>query len=184
MLRLMERMLALTVIEQSRDQELVRKAREGSHAAFDVLFQRHKQFIYNVCYSMLGSADDAVDATQAAFIQAYRAIRRFRGEAAFRSWLYRISVNVCTRMLKRERRRSLLMLRSESPAADAASGDRVWEAVLALSLDSRAVLVLFYFQGLTCSEIAEALGCSEAAVRTRLHRARVAFKKEYEEIGP
>jgi len=127
MLRLMERTLALTVVEQTQDQDLVRKAREGSRAAFDVLFQRHKQFVYNVCYHMLGSADDAVDATQAAFIQAYRAIRRFRGEAAFRSWLYRIAVNVCTRMLKRERRRSLLMLRSESPAAGAASGDRVWE---------------------------------------------------------
>jgi len=180
---LMERTLALTVVEQSRDQELVRKAREGSHAAFDALFQRHKQFIYNVCYSMLGSADDAVDATQAAFIQAYRAIRKFRGEAAFRSWLYRIAVNICNRTLKRERRRKLLMLRSEPPAADVASGDRVRDAVLALSPGFRAVLVLFYFQGLTCSEIAEALGCSEVAVRTRLHRARAAFKKEYEEIG-
>ena len=79
MLRLMDRTLALTVVEQTQDQELVKKAREGSHAAFDVLFQRHKPFIYNVCYHMLGSADDAVDATQAAFRPA---IRHFQQAAA------------------------------------------------------------------------------------------------------
>ncbi len=92
-------------------------------------------------------------------------------------------MNVCTGILRRQQRRRLLALKMETPVRRETSGDRVWEAVLALKPALRAVLVLFYFQGLSCEETAEALGCSVGAARTRLHRARKAFKDKYEELG-
>ena len=96
----------LTAEQHDRDVELVRAARDGSRAAFDALYEGHKRFVYNVGYRMLGSQDDAVDAGQTAFIQAYRALSRFRGESAFRSWLYRIAINSRTGMLRQEMRHS------------------------------------------------------------------------------
>ena len=177
-----ETMLELAAGQRDQDVELVRQAREGDRAAFDVLFQRHKAFVYNVCYRILGSADDAVDATQSAFIQAYRALKGFRGDSSFRSWVYRIAANLCTSMLRQELRRQEIQLDADQPATGRAGDDRVWETILELLPDLRAALVLFYFQGLSCHEMAEVMGCSEGAVRTRLHRARIAFKKKYEEI--
>jgi len=168
---------------QPDDQDigLARQAREGSRAAFDLLFQQHRQFVYNVCYRMLGSADDAVDLTQITFIQAYREIRRFRGDACFRTWLYRIAVNQCITLMRRESRRRRLA-EAEPVKRDPTGDDRVWEVILKLEPQHRAVLVLHYFQGLSCIEMAKALGCLGGAVRTRLHRARVAFRKQYEEM--
>jgi len=177
-----ESMLELTVGQHDEELSLVRQAREGERAAFDVLFQRHKPFIYNVCYRMLGSAEDAVDATQSSFIQAYRGLKGFRGDASFRSWLYRIAVNLCTSMLRQEMRRGEVQLEMDYPGHESRSDDRVWETILGLLPDLRSALVLFYFQGLSCRDMAAALGCSEGAVRTRLHRARTAFKRKFKEL--
>lgn len=177
--RRMEIELGLVGMEQLGEREVVRQAQEGSRSAFDELFHRHKTFIYNICYRMLGSAEDATDATQNAFIEAYRSLKGFRGEASFRSWLCRIAMNVCAAMVRQEQRRRSLAQKFE-PTKRARSDDRVWEAVLELSPDLRSVLVLFYFQDMSCGEAAQALRCSSGAVRVRLHRARAAFKKKYE----
>ena len=175
--------MASATIQHNQDADLARQARMGSRAAFDVLFQRHKPFVYNVCYRILGSADDAVDMTQAAFIQAYRELRKFKGDSAFRSWLYRIAVNLCISLVRREQRRRRLAEAMPDQHRDENTDPYVREAVLKLPPHLRTVLALFYFQGLSCEEAAEVLGCSEGAVRTRLHRARIAFKEKYEEMG-
>lgn len=172
----------LTAGQYNHDAELVGRARDGSRDAFDALFHQHKRFVYNICYRMLGSKDDAVDATQTTFIQAYRALNRFRGDAAFRSWLYRIAINSCTGMLRHEIRQRQKLQEIPVDAPPDEPRDDVWEAILQLSPDMRAVLVLFYFDELSCTELAQSLGCSDGAARTRLHRARAAFKKKYEEI--
>lgn len=167
-------------VQQDQEKSLIRQAREGSRSAFDLLFERHRQFVYNVCYRMLGSADDAVDLTQEAFIQAYRELRRFRGDAAFRTWLYRIAINQCVNVIRREQRRRRLA-ETGPPEYEPTHDDHVWEVILELEPQHRAVLVLHYFQGLSCEEMAKALGCLGGTVRTKLHRARMAFKKRYEE---
>ncbi|MHB1457649.1 MAG: RNA polymerase sigma factor [Armatimonadota bacterium] len=175
----MESVLDLAVTQQTRDMELVRQALIGDTTAFDMLFECHRKFVYNVCFRMLGSVDDAVDASQAAFVQAYRDLAKFRGDAEFRTWMYRIAVNVCTDQIRREKRRRMLSYKIETPEGNPASGDAVWEAILELPPDLRAVLVLHYFQELTCAEMSVALNCTESAARVRLHRARQAFKKKY-----
>lgn len=164
------------------EMELVHQAQTGNQSAFDELFQQHKKFVYNVCYRMLGSSDDAVDAAQNAFIQAYRSLRRFRGEASFRSWVCRIAINICTDMSRREQRRRALSANLETPVEHPARNDKVWEAMLDLPPDLRSILVLFYFHQLSCEETAESLGISSGAARMRLHRAREAFKKRFEEL--
>jgi len=175
-----EMILESLAVQQDQEKSLIRQAREGSRSAFDLLFERHRQFVYNVCYRMLGSADDAVDMTQEAFIQAYRELRRFRGDAAFRTWLYRIAINQCVNVIRRDQRRKRL---AEAVPIEYESNpdDQVWEVILKLEPQHRAVLVLHYFQGLTCDEMAKALGCLSGTVRTKLHRARAAFKKQYQE---
>lgn len=186
MFGMMEATCEVRISGQDCDQELVQQAREGSRVAFDALFTRHRHFVYSVCYRVLGTREDAVDATQSAFIRAYRALRGFRGDAAFRSWLYRIAINECRAALRRKRRARPENLQPEwqtdcqEPAED---HPEVHRALLQLPIDLRAPLVLFYFQGISGRELAQSLGCSEGAARVRLHRARAAFKRVYVELS-
>ena len=174
----------LEVLEKRMDEDwdLADRARGGSREAFDELFQRHKSFVYSVCYRMLGSAEDAVDAMQATFIRAYRGLRGFRRQSAFRSWLYRIAVNEATLIIRRQQRRVDVERQVQAPREAGEGHDQVWQAVLELPPNYRSVIVLFYFQGLTIEETAEALGCSKVNVATRLHRARAALKVKIEEL--
>lgn len=179
----MERTLELVVKERDQDSDLVEEARAGSHAAFDLLFQRHKQFVFNICYRILGAFDDATDATQSSFIQAYNGLHAFRSCATFRTWLFRIATNVAVGMARKRKRRWTLELQDDMAAEPEDSCERVWEVILDMPVELRTVLVLFYIQGLSGEEMAEVLGCSTGAARTRLYRARQAFKKLYEEVG-
>lgn len=176
------------VARQDHDLQLVLQARAGDSNAFDELFTRHRRYVYNICHRMLGNAEDAVDATQAAFIAAFKGLARFRGEAAFRTWMYRIAINECNAILRRKHRTredvEAAVACEEAPVGDVQGDDLVHEAILRLPPDMRAVLVLFYYQELSSREIAQALGCSDGAVRVRLHRARTAFKKQFEEMKP
>lgn len=178
----MEKALSLTHKEDNTEIELIDLARCRDSSAFDQLFHRHKPFVYNVCYRVLGTAEDAADAVQTAFIRAYKNLSGFRSDSSFRTWLYRIAINVCMEALRSKQRNEKLMAKVEEPHPAIESDDRLWEAILMLPGDFRSVLVLFYFQQLSTQETAEALNCSESAVRTRLHRARAALKVIYEGI--
>ncbi|MCE5199951.1 MAG: sigma-70 family RNA polymerase sigma factor [Armatimonadota bacterium] len=174
--------MSLAHKEENLEMELIDLARRKDSSAFDQLFHRHKPFVYNVCYRMLGSAEDAADAAQTAFIRAYKSLSGFRSNSVFRTWLYRIAINVCLEALRSRRRNERLMDKVEEPYPAAETDDRLWEAILMLPGNFRSVLVLFYFQQLSTQETAQALNCSESAVRTRLHRARAALKEIYEGI--
>lgn len=176
-------MSSLALAESNQDMELVGRARAGDDAAFDSLFHRHKQMIFNVCLGILGSHEDATDATQSTFIQAFRALQSFRGDSEFRTWLYRIATNACLELIRKRKRQPESGLPTEIPDRGRACDERVWEAMLDLAPDVRAVLVLSYFQGLSGKDLATALGCSEGAARVRLHRARHLFKAKYEEVN-
>ncbi|HOK53474.1 MAG TPA: RNA polymerase sigma factor [Armatimonadota bacterium] len=104
-LRPMETTLELVVDNKLDERELVNLAQDGSREAYDRLLQRHKAFVYSVCYRILGSSVDAVDITQSAFIQAYKSLKSFRKEASFRSWVCRIAINASTELVRREQRR-------------------------------------------------------------------------------
>ena len=167
---------------ESQDAGLLADAQSGSSDAFDSLFHLHKRFVYNVCYRMIGCGEDAIDATQTTFIRAYKGLKSFRGSCAFRSWLYRIAVNACTEMLRKNARQARMSREIPAPVEETAKDDRLWSAMLELPAGLRAVLVLFYFQQLTVREIAESMNCSEGAAKVRLCRARAALRVRYEEM--
>jgi RNA polymerase sigma-70 factor, ECF subfamily len=162
------------------DAELVSRAQSGRLDAFEELVHRHRLATYRVALRVLGDESDAEDATQDAFVQAWRNLGGFRADAAFSTWMYRIVTNRCLNMLRARRRTEPLPDDREAPAS---RPDRIAEArwqvedlklaILRLTPEQRAPLVLRELQGCTYEQIAEALDISIPAVKSRLHRARL-----------
>ena len=171
-------------ISSEPDITLIQEFSSGRTDAFDRLYERYSSQVYNVCLSILGNPDDARDAMQDTFVQIYRSLPKFRGRSKFTTWLYRIIVNKCRDKLrsqpKWEAADSLEWIANDDePANDVLLEEQVRRAMLKLKSDYRTVLVLYYFQQLTCDEIAETLNCSVDLVRVRLHRARKVFRQIY-----
>jgi RNA polymerase sigma-70 factor, ECF subfamily len=162
------------------DGDLVSRAQTGQLDAFEELVRRHRLATFRVALRMLGDESDAEDATQDAFVQAWRNLGGFRADAAFSTWMYRIVTNRCLNMLRARRRTEQLPDDREAPAS---RPDRIAEArwqvedlklaILRLTPEQRGPLVLRELQGCTYEEIAEALDLSISAVKSRLHRARL-----------
>ncbi|MDP9340960.1 MAG: sigma-70 family RNA polymerase sigma factor [Actinomycetota bacterium] len=170
------------------DADLVRRYVAGDQAAFSALVSRHERRVYNLAYRMLGREEDARDATQDAFLTALRKLSSFRGEAAFTTWMHRVTVNACYDILRKRKREPVLDEPSEDdrparPAgppspdhADSAStAVDVQRALVQVPHEFRAVLVLHDVQDLGYEEIAEILGVPVGTVKSRLHRGRVAL---------
>ena len=168
------------MVAQPNDADLVSRAQTGRLDAFEELVRRHRLGTYRVALRMLGDEGDAEDATQDAFVQAWRNLGGFRADAAFSTWMYRIVTNRCLNMLRARRRTEQLPEQHEAPAS---RPDRIAEArwqvedlkraIVRLTPEQRAPLVLREFQGCSYEEIAEALQLSIPAVKSRLHRARL-----------
>ncbi len=165
--------------------ELARRAREGDREAFGQLVVATSATCYQLAYRLVGNEDDARDVVQEAYLRAYRGLRRFRGEAAVTTWLYRITANVAARHLERRTRSRTSQLDEslEVPHAGGA-GDpeallsaadergRLVEALGALPDGLRTVVVLRDVYDLSHKEIARELGISQSAAKVRLHRGR------------
>jgi RNA polymerase sigma-70 factor, ECF subfamily len=163
------------------DEKLVQEFNAGDEHVFVELMRRHERRVYNLAYRMLGRHEDALDATQDAFLSCYRNLARFRGEAAFSTWLHRIVVNACYDILRRRPPTTSIddELAEPAPAPDhadrAAEGADVQRALLAVQAEFRAVLVMFELQDLSIEEISATLQIPEGTVKSRLHRGRIAL---------
>ena len=175
------------------EQALVAAARTGNASAFNTLVRTYQDIAFNVAYRMVGNMDGAADATQEAFLAAYRALPAFRG-GSFKAWLLRIVTNACYDQLRHQKRRpqallddlaedsdyaSALVDHSQDPEANLLREDlaRAIEAGIAkLPLDQRVILVLSDVQGMTYDEIAEVTGVSLGTVKSRLSRARARLR--------
>lgn len=179
------------------DPELVRAVQRGEPGAMDALIRATYAAVYALCRRLLGDAADAADATQEVYVRVIRSVLGFRAEAAFGTWLHRVTVNVCATAL---RRRGDVRARGQTAGATAfatpnspdflASEDdtearvadldlarRVAVAVSGLSDDARAVVVLRDVQGLSTKEAAAVLGITQTAVKVRLHRAHARLRE-------
>ena len=176
-------------MDEPRDEDLVRRFQAGDAGAFATLVERHERRVYNLALRMTGREEDARDATQDAFLAALRKLHTFRGEAAFTTWMHRVTVNACYDLL-RKRQRAPLQLGGDRPDADrpprpepAAPGHAeavelaidVRRALLEVPEEFRAVLVLCDVQDLSYEQAAAALGVPVGTVKSRLHRGRVAL---------
>lgn len=166
----------------SVDSELVNRSLAGDEAALRCLFERHQQYVYSLCLGMLGHREDAEDAAQEAFVNAFSRLDRFRGKSSFRTWLHRIAVNVCIDFLRRQAKRSPIHRKMcfSSGVNDCSLGLQVREALMQLPPNYRAALVLREVNGFTYAEIAQALNCSIDDVKNWLYRGRKMFKEHYE----
>ena len=187
---------------------LLRAAQRGSLEAFNRLVERYQRQVFNVCYRTLANVDDAADATQEAFLGAYRGLASFRGAAeGFRPWLLRIAVNACYDQLRRRKRRPADSLEGFSagrePDEDAGPADRLpdpapgpeqhalnretargIEAALAcLSPDQRLTVVLCDVQGLSYEEAAQVMAVELGTVKSRLSRARAHLRDLLQAAG-
>jgi RNA polymerase sigma-70 factor (ECF subfamily) len=163
------------------DRVLVAAAVDGDRAAFDVLVRRHQRTVYGVCYRFTGNHADASDLAQDAFVRAYRGLARFKGDAAFGTWLYRIAVNVC-----------LTRAAAQPPAADpiepldladergeqpdgplrrARDAARVKAAIARLPEKQRITVILRVYHELPHEAIARTLGSSVGTVKANFFHA-------------
>jgi RNA polymerase sigma-70 factor (ECF subfamily) len=176
----------------TEDQLLVERVQSGDVAAFDVLVRKYRERLYGIIYNLTSNREDAADLTQEAFIKAFSSINRFKGKAAFFTWLYRIGVNTALSHLKRNRFRRFFSLehiqdegsnaqvletlaakhKSEKGALLSELQEKLNEAMQKLSPKHRTVVVLFEIEGLSHQEIADIVGCSVGTVRSRLHYAK------------
>jgi RNA polymerase sigma-70 factor (ECF subfamily) len=174
--------------------ELVARAKSGERSAFDKLVRETYADTYALAFRLTGNEDDACDVLQDAYLRAYRSLKRFRGEAAFSTWMYRITANCATTHMVRRGRARHEELDRDAPVADGRiDGDpeamagvtlelgRVAIALQDLPPRLRAVVVLRDIYDLPHEAIASELGISEAAAKVRLHRAR---KKLRERLFP
>ncbi len=163
------------------DETLAQRAARGDARALDELLRRHTDLVHAVCRRILGSGEDALDATQEALLSIARRINTFDGRARFTTWCYRVATNAA---LDEGRRRS----RRPKPVEhlpEAASGDRVADRVVDrldldaalgdLSPDYRAAVALRDIVGMDYAEIAEVLGVPPGTVRSRISRGRAAL---------
>jgi len=172
------------------EQALVARAQAGEERAFEELVRRHAEQLYAVVVRLVGDGQEAEEVTQEAFLRAWRGIARFKGEARFFTWLYRIGVNEAKRRLARKG--SIVKLTTleddgaepadwrQAPEPSAARRElqaALEEAIASLAPDYRAPLVLRDVEGLSTTEAAEAMGLGEAAFKSRLHRARLAVRE-------
>lgn len=172
----------------------MRAVQRSEKGAMDDLIRGTYTDVYALCRRLLGDPSDAADATQEVYIRVVRSVLGFRGEAAFGTWLHRVTVNVCMSAL---RKRGDSRARGQSAGALDASFDelvapgrsledrvadgdlarRTANALAELSDDAREVVVLRDVQGLSTKETAELLGVSEGAVKVRLHRAHARLRE-------
>jgi len=184
--------------EAASDETLCRRIAARDDAAFDLLVARYQGRAYRLAWSLLRNAEDARDVSQDAFIRVWEAAERFRGDARFSTWFYRILVNRCLDHKRRGRWWTRLVARDDDPAADVSAverqpapgpdaGDqvsaaqtmaRLWDAVQRLSPQQRAAVILHAQEQLSVAEIADVLRVAEPTVRVHLHRAVAALRKD------
>lgn len=171
-------------LSQEGDAALVARAREGDASAFGALVERHERDAMAAAIGFLGSRSEAEDAAQEAFVRAWSKLETLRDPSRFKAWLGGILIRFChdrLRRLARERRAAGVMETGhEEVPADTRD---IIQETLALPLESREVLVLFYLQGLDVGELAEALGISPANAKVRLHRGRRMLRERMEAKG-
>lgn len=170
---------------REEDRAEIEATQNGDREAFDRLVERYQRDVYRLCYRYVNDHHDASDLSQEAFLKAYRAIGRFRGESTFSTWLYRIAVNTCLNF-RAARRPPSEELKDDVADAGRRVDDRmeedelsqqVREAVSRLPQKQRATLILKIYHDLTHEEVAAILGSTVGTVKANLFHALANLRK-------
>lgn len=186
-------------LDPGSDQALVDRSRGGDKDAFRQLFERHQRRIYSVVRGMIRNDQDAYELTQEVFVKAYTSLDSYQGQSAFYTWLYRIAVNLTIDFRRKEWRvrkdeyddgiggegADRNMPVDSSPHRAFQQREivrRLDEALGVLNADQRAAILLREVEGLSYQEIADALGCSQGTVMSRLFYARKKLQQELADL--
>lgn len=181
-------------MEALTEDTLIERARAGDRTALEELVTRYAGRLYRFGMKMCGHPEDARDVVQDTLLSVAKSIRRFRGEAAFSSWLYKIAHSYCAKRRRRGKRAPHTetslddaaffgdeVLRAESTPDEEVVQRELWvaldHAIAALPLPFREVFILRDLEGLSAEQTAQILGLRVATVKTRLHRARLAVRR-------
>ena len=169
---------------------LIEACLAGRSGAFDLVVERHRRSVYQLCWRFVGNHEDASDLSQDIFLRAYRGLRSFRGQSSLATWLYRIGVNVCLnrvsakapleKMTEAIDDRQYVDTRGESPSEHLLKeerGARVRAAIAELPRKQRATLILRMYHEMSHQEIADVLGSSVGAVKANFFHALGNLKK-------
>jgi RNA polymerase sigma-70 factor (ECF subfamily) len=181
------------------DSGLIERYLAGSEEAFNRLVLRHQRRAVNLAYRFLGNYEDACDVAQEAFLRVHRHLRRFRGQSSFKTWLYKIVLNLSRNKYRRKKRTGEFgRISIDNPHPDNPGNpmeipdmslsvgqeirrreirSRIQEALSRLPKNHREILVLRHMEGLSYSDISGMLGCAEGTIKSRLHRARMEIRK-------
>jgi RNA polymerase sigma-70 factor (ECF subfamily) len=182
------------------DEELVARSMGGDLDSFNQLVLRWERPIYALAYRVIGREEDARDVAQETFLRAFRALKGFKGQAKFSSWLYRITLNLCRDWIRRERRTPVVQapegidvieLAGEDTPSETVEelvsrhelGRAVAKAMSQLPEEQRTAIILKEYHGLTFQEIADLLDCPLSTVKTRLYQGLTVLRKQLREAG-
>lgn len=191
-------------VDDPTDRELVARAQKQDVDAYNELIQRYHKKIYALVYNMTSNKEDAEDLVQEVFVKAYSALKNFKGDSSFYTWVYRIAVNRTINFVKKRKKRQGFSLddvdggierdpayvelsAKESPFRDATLSElqeKLNNVLQKLSDKHRTVVVLHDIQGVPHEEIARMLGVSSGTVRSRLFYARQLLQAELSEYAP
>jgi RNA polymerase sigma-70 factor (ECF subfamily) len=184
------------------ERKLIERCKAGDRSAFDTLIRAYEKRVYNLAYRLCGHYDEANDISVDAFLRVYQALKMFRGDANFSTWLYRIVTNVYLDRRKRSRNKQHLSLEeyieleensvarqiedpAPTPGAVAEQQERqdlLQKAIADLPDYQRAMIVLYHTEGLAYDEIAEVLNLPIGTVKSRLNRARLMLREKLEPL--
>lgn len=175
------------VLTELDEAGLIQACLAGRSGAFDLIVERHRRNVYQLCYRFVGNHEDASDLSQEVFLRAYRGLGAFRGGSSLGTWLYRIGVNLCLNRVSRKTSptetldaRQHIDTRSESASDKVLREERgvqVRQAIAALPPKQRATLILRMYHELSHEEIAGVLGSSVGAVKANFFHALGNLKK-------
>jgi RNA polymerase sigma-70 factor, ECF subfamily len=164
---------------EQRDEDLLRAFLEGDPSSFDELMRRHEQRIFALALRVTGNRADALDATQDAFIVAFRRAETFRGEAAFSTWLYRIGINACNDLLRKKSKQDLVdpdtidaQIERSPTIEDPPVRIDIVNALKQLPEEYRTAVVMHDLGGVPYEEIARLTSAQIGTVKSRISRGR------------
>ena len=181
--------------EDVSNSELVKKSQLGDKSAFEELVKRHQELVFSLSFKLTGNRELANDVAQEAFIRAWKAIGKFRGDSTFGTWIYRITVNTAWTLRKKAKKHYSLNIEDtqepvvvdekKDPELVAINSDLslvLRKALIHIPLEQRIIVELKNIEGRSHKEIADYLDISVTAAKVRLHRAHQKLRNILEEI--
>lgn len=163
----------------ANEDRVIRRCQQGDIDAFETIFHHYKKPLLALAYRMLDNRDDAEDAMQDAFIKLHRHVGRYRFDAAFSTWIYRITANVCYDKLRKRRRSAEADLEHSPETPDRPVSDlrlHLQQAIAALPPQAKVCFVLFAQEGFKQREVAEMLGLREGTVKRYVFEAKTRLR--------